>query len=730
MNSQPDLGRIKRNVAKMVDMGAPESDIDAYISGEGTSIDAVKAFKSGSVAKPAEKDDRTLLGTVGAAVKAAGAGAIGTLSEVIDPTPMFGMDRLDNPLRPNLDATKKAAAQVVDQQRAEYKPGFVGQTTGMVTEVAANPLNYVGGSAKALANAGEKVVASGARKVIQAMTGGGASGFVQGVGTDDSRAANTAIGAVAAPVTEKAVDAVKGVARAGREIKNGLTGKTAEQWQEVGSGLKEASQATYKAMRDAGAVINKKTVNNLVSHLEAAVTQSGKVNADLHRNTLSVLQDLKSLRNKTLGLEEADQYRQLLNDVVASGTDGTGKINPDAMKALSLIDVLDDHIERLGNSNMVGGGADAAKLLKQARQEWGRYRRFDKVSALIERYGDSPGALKNQVRLLLQNKKAMRGFSETERAALKKLSEKGGLEGWLRLAGRAGIDLKNPSGNILPILVGGGATAAADVSTGGLLTAGATGARYASQALTRGQANDTLGTLAGMNAGPTAIRAATAPRMTGGSVAAAASTLTRDPEAASERPQPAAPPPQAPRAVSKPANSGTADEEGFEPRVYKDTRGIRTVGKGFNMQQPGARRIWEEAGIETPFNEVLTGKSEVTEEEADRLHDVMMDKAAAAAPRLLKGIDGLSDNRQAVIRDMLYQLGEGEAKKFAPTFKLIEKGRFAEAAARLQKAKIASQAPNRVARNAYMLEHNVSREEAEKALVAAGKIKAKGRIYA
>jgi hypothetical protein len=40
-----DLGRVKRNVKKMVDMGAPETDIDAYISSEGTTIDAVKTFR-------------------------------------------------------------------------------------------------------------------------------------------------------------------------------------------------------------------------------------------------------------------------------------------------------------------------------------------------------------------------------------------------------------------------------------------------------------------------------------------------------------------------------------------------------------------------------------------------------------------------------------------------------------------------------------------------------------
>src|SRR5882672_7165319 len=41
----PELGRIKANVAKMIEQGAPEHDIDAYIAGEGTSLDAVKAFK-------------------------------------------------------------------------------------------------------------------------------------------------------------------------------------------------------------------------------------------------------------------------------------------------------------------------------------------------------------------------------------------------------------------------------------------------------------------------------------------------------------------------------------------------------------------------------------------------------------------------------------------------------------------------------------------------------------
>lgn len=40
-----DLDRVKRNVARMVSLNAPEADIDAYIASEGTSIDEIRAYK-------------------------------------------------------------------------------------------------------------------------------------------------------------------------------------------------------------------------------------------------------------------------------------------------------------------------------------------------------------------------------------------------------------------------------------------------------------------------------------------------------------------------------------------------------------------------------------------------------------------------------------------------------------------------------------------------------------
>ena len=495
----------------MVDMGAPEEDIDGYIAGEGTDIDAVRTFKVN--AEPPQSDlplpVRALVG-LGAGLTQRGVGVIQAGADLV-----------------GAKGVSEAAGRV--KKNIDYDVSTLG-TTGEVARV-------VGDVAPTLAIPG-----GAAAKLTERIALGGISGAAEGFtraaehsnlkGRSKDAAIGLATGAVAVPVVEKAGQAVQVTVRAGKDIAKGVVARSPEQWQEVAGAMKAKSQETYAAMRDAGAVISPKSVNSIVADLEAAVSKTGKTNADLHKNTLSVISDLKKLKNKPLSLEEADQYRQLLNDVVSTGTDGTGKINPDAMKALSVIDALDSRIERLGASDIASGAVDAAPLLKQARQEWGKFRRFDKVQSMIEKYGDTPGVLKNQVRLLLLNKKATRGFSEPELDALRKLAKKGGVEGWLRLAGRAGIDLKNPAGNVVPLLTAGAVGLAGDAATGGLVTAGATGARYASQALTRGQADRTLSSLAGL-AKPTAEKAFTAPR----GVAGIASSMVPTQQEAPEKPR-------------------------------------------------------------------------------------------------------------------------------------------------------------------------------------------------
>ncbi len=51
---EADIGRVKRNIGKMIEGGASESEIDFYINSEGTSLDAIRSFK----AEPAQAGPR------------------------------------------------------------------------------------------------------------------------------------------------------------------------------------------------------------------------------------------------------------------------------------------------------------------------------------------------------------------------------------------------------------------------------------------------------------------------------------------------------------------------------------------------------------------------------------------------------------------------------------------------------------------------------------------------
>lgn len=58
-----DLARIKRNVAKMAAMNAPESDIDGYIASEGVSIDDVRNYKPSAKTQETPQPEETGLQT-------------------------------------------------------------------------------------------------------------------------------------------------------------------------------------------------------------------------------------------------------------------------------------------------------------------------------------------------------------------------------------------------------------------------------------------------------------------------------------------------------------------------------------------------------------------------------------------------------------------------------------------------------------------------------------------
>jgi len=186
----PELGRIKANVAKMIEQGAPEHDIDAYIAGEGTSLDAVKAFKP----KPESWGDYGygLLQKAGQGATfgygdelAAGAGAVGNKV-------MRGV---------GVDVPELNYDQILSGIRGEQKT-FEGNHPyqGMAAEIA-------GGIAPAIVAAPEAAATWLGRVGASALYGGaygGISGFGNSEGGFGNRVAGgtkgAIVGGVAGPV--------------------------------------------------------------------------------------------------------------------------------------------------------------------------------------------------------------------------------------------------------------------------------------------------------------------------------------------------------------------------------------------------------------------------------------------------------------------------------------------------------------------------------------------------
>lgn len=172
----------------------------------------------------------------------------------------------------------------------------------------------------------------------------------------------------------------------------------------------------------------------------------------------------------------------------------------------------------------------------------------------------------------------------------------------------------------------------------------------------------------------------------------------------------------------------TRQEEGFRTSVYKDTKGFKTIGIGFNMEAAGARKIWQDAGIKTSFDDALAGRKTISKAEAESLFNSTKQNARNDAAKLVKNYSNLGQHQQDALTDMVFQLGTTGAMKFIRTRGLIEAGKFKEAAAAMMESANARQTPNRVMRRAYMLENNVSLAEADAALVKAGKISRKESI--
>lgn len=131
-------------------------------------------------------------------------------------------------------------------------------------------------------------------------------------------------------------------------------------------------------------------------------------------------------------------------------------------------------------------------------------------------------------------------------------------------------------------------------------------------------------------------------------------------------------------------------DEGLRLKAYKDSRGIWTIGYGYNLEAHGY----------TPTHAAAV---RWTKEKAEREFDAAFERCLASLDKNFPRWTTLDPARQAVAVSAMYQMGVGKVLQFAPTIKHIAAHEYEDAAQHMEASAWGRQTPNRVKRLAAMM---------------------------
>ncbi len=246
--------------------------------------------------------------------------------------------------------------------------------------------------------------------------------------------------------------------------------------------VRQSARNLYKEAEQAGGEITPQTVDRFLDGVSGLKMRETSIGAPPPTNDLSArLQDwLGGFRGKQMTLNDATIIDQHLTESLSDPSMlNMGRPTAEGLRLTKIRDSLRDMIDDLTPENVVGGtaGFDATKA---ARAEWSKAASLETVESIIEKamMMDVPASgIRSGFRTLYNNKNRLRGFSDAEKAAIKKAAETGLLTGSLKLIGS----------RLVPISAG--ASVFVSPSTAMIAGAGATASYAARNAATKMQQN-------------------------------------------------------------------------------------------------------------------------------------------------------------------------------------------------------------------------------------------------
>ena len=234
--------------------------------------------------------------------------------------------------------------------------------------------------------------------------------------------------------------------------------------------LRAQGQAAYKAIEDAGVSFRPDAVKGRFDDIVSALQSSGLDDGASALNLTPKAKRMTEVLGETLEGANSVPFRAL-DQVRRKAGVGAADFNNKTDQRLNtmIIEKLDDLVENVTPDMLDAGDADALpELIEKARQTWARMSKSQMVDDAIEAadgyLSGSGTGLKYQFKRILNNKKLARGFTDAERAVMKRVVDGTISERLLRTAG----------GGLASIGSLGGLTTGALTGNLGLALAGAT----------------------------------------------------------------------------------------------------------------------------------------------------------------------------------------------------------------------------------------------------------------
>jgi len=136
--------------------------------------------------------------------------------------------------------------------------------------------------------------------------------------------------------------------------------------------------------------------------------------------------------------------------------------------------------------------------------------------------------------------------------------------------------------------------------------------------------------------------------------------------------------------------------EGFSSKAYADP--VKGTNIGYGYQLTGSRETIAKKDLTVlgyDYAKVLSGEVVISKQDAEILLEKDVDRSKTAAEKLVDNYADLPTKVQEGLTQMVYQMGSGAVSKFEKTLKLLDEGKFEEAAIQARNSAWARQTPER-----------------------------------